>query len=148
MTPTLRRSAWPPDQLAGQGYLRIDLYGPKVGLWVGWSRGQGGVGHALHRGWHALQKRPKRSAVTCVSGSKWALGGRFSKMGFLAKNGQNGPAAELYGGRGPMTYLDPRFPVPELSKFRAWSGQGAAQAASRHRSRRGQPGDLAQRCRR
>ena len=44
-------------------------------------------------------------------------------MGFLAKNGQNGPAAELYGGRGPMTYLDPRFPIPELSKFRAWSGQ-------------------------
>ena len=51
------------------------------------------------------------------------------EMGFLAKNGQNGPAAELYGGRGPMTYLEPRFPVPELSKFRAWSGgQGAAQA--------------------
>ena len=61
--------------------------------------------------------------------SPWA-GGVFLGMGFLAKNGQNGPAADLYRGRGPRTYLDPRFPVPELSKFRAWSvGQGAAQAA-------------------
>ena len=62
-----------PQLQAVRGYLRIDLlvYGRKVGLWVGWSCGQGGVGHALHRGWHALQKRLKRlkrPTVTCVSG--------------------------------------------------------------------------------
>ena len=56
---------------SSRGSLRIDLTGRKVGLGVGWSRGHGGVGHALHRGWHALQKRLKRlkrPTVTCVSG--------------------------------------------------------------------------------
>ena len=51
-------------------------------------------------------------------GPKWAPGGRFLKMGFLAKNGQNRRAAELYRGPGPMTYLDPRFRVLEFSKLR------------------------------
>ena len=38
-------------------------------------------------------------------GQNGLLGGVFLEMGLLAKNGQNGPAAELYGGRVPKAEL-------------------------------------------
>ena len=63
-------------------------------------------------------------------GQNGLLGGVFLEMVFLAKNGQNRRAAELHRGPGPMTYLDPRFPVLEFSKLRTWSGAPPSQRAA------------------
>ena len=66
--------------------------------------GRGGVGHALHRGWHALQKRLKRlkrPTVTCVSGpqrKKRNLGARNATQISAARCSSVGAEAPQRGG--------------------------------------------------
>ena len=99
--------------------------GPHDSTWMDERWGRGLVGRGSGRGWPCVTQ-----GLACVTetvetvgrymrfGVKMGSGGRFLKMGFLAKNGQNGPGLDLYRGRGPMTYLDPRFRVLEFSKLR------------------------------